>query len=246
MPTFSIQDHLAANSKRHQPPEPSFEDALSDASRETAAAGLAARSPSPTRRPQHHPASSWMSPGKAAASAAAAAAKEAARAAAASVRAAEAAADAAEAAEAAAEAEEEEMCSRSPGGGGGGGTAFRSPPPASEFRERRSHSPAREAFWLTEGDKDGAVEHNKGASSGPRPEAHAPTESRDGGGGGESGDGATPRGERVPERRRDEGSGGRHKDDFRAPAARGHGGGSSEEEMLRKARDQVTRGKACS
>lgn len=171
-----------------------------------------------------------MSPGKAAANAATAAAKEAARAAAASVRAAEAAADAAEAAEAAAEAEEE-MCSHSPGGSG----AFRSPPAASEFRERR-RSPSREAFWLEEGDKEGAAEHLEGASSSARPKAHASTDRQGRGGGGESGDGASAR-ERVRHKGQGEGGGGKHKD-YRAPAASGRGD-TGEEEMLRKARDQV-------
>lgn len=172
-----------------------------------------------------------MSPGKAAANAATAAAKEAARAAAASVRAAEAAADAAEAAEAAAEAEEE-MCSRSPGGGGG---AFRSPPPVSEFRER--HSPARSAFWPTNGDKEGAAaEHQKGSSSSPRQNANPSTNRQGRQEGGESTDGETPR-ERVRHRGRGDGGGGEH-EDYPGPAA-SERGGSSEEEMLRKARDQV-------
>lgn len=166
-----------------------------------------------------------MSPGRAAATAATAAAKEAARAAAASVRAAEAAADAAEAAEAAAEAEEE-MCSRSPGGGG----AFRSPPVVSESREH--HSPARSAFWLAEGDKEQVAQHQGGTSSSARPKADAQGRQESG----ESGDGDTPR-ERVRNRGQDDGGSGTHTD-LRPPAASGRGGGS-EEEMLRRARDQV-------
>lgn len=216
----------------------SDEEPFSDTSREAAAAEIAARSPSPSRRHHQHPAPSpWMSPGKAAANAATAAAKEAARAAAASVRAAEAAADAAEAAEAAAEAEEaeEEMCSRSPGGGG----AFRSPPPVSEFRQR--HSPARSAFRPTEGDKDGAAEHQRGTRTSPRPTVNPSTNRRAREEGSQSGDGETPR-EMGRHRGRGDGGGGEHKD-YRSPAGSRCGGSTSEEEMLRKARDQV-RGRA--
>lgn len=166
-----------------------------------------------------------MSPGKAAATAATAAAKEAARAAAASVRAAEAAADAAEAAEAAAEAEEE-MCSHSPGGGG-----FRSPPAVSEFRER--HSPARSAFSPAEGGEEEAGEHQKGSS--PRRKADPSTSRQGRQEGGEIGDRGASK-ERVRRREQDDESGGKQKD-YCPPAATGRG--SSEEEMLRKARDQV-------
>lgn len=190
---------------------------------------LSARSPSPSRR--HQQPTSWVSPGKAAATAAAAAAKEAARAAEASVRAAEAAADAAEAAEAAAEAEEE-IHQPSPGGGN-----LRSSPASSECHER--HSPARSAFWLTEGDKEGPTESHKG-SGGPKRRSplandHASTNRKDGEEGGERGGGDSPEG-RVGRRGQDDGVGGKGENVWRRE---GSERGSSEEEMLKKARDQV-------
>lgn len=94
----------------------------------------------PQQQQQQQQTTGFISPGKAAAAAASAVAKSAAAAAAAAVRTAEAAADAAEAAEAAAEAEDE--CSPS--------VIISSPPIGRE--SRRKHSPARSAFWLTEGD----------------------------------------------------------------------------------------------
>lgn len=232
---FSCQDLLASHGERNQP-RASDDDKLSDTSREISAGEHAARSPSPSRRHQHPP-SSWMSPGKAAAMAATAAAQEAARAAAASVRAAEAAADAAEAAEAAAEAEEE-ILSRSPGGGGGG--AFRSPPAVSAFREHLS--PARSAFCLAEDDKEEAREHHTGkGSSPPPPNADKSASTRgiqEGGGGGDRG---TFSRERVRHTGRGhDGGGSGERNDYRAIVASGRGSSSSsEEEKLRKARDQV-------
>jgi len=138
------------------------------------------------------------------------------------VRAAEAAADAAEAAEAAAEAE-------------GGG--FRSPPASSECRER--HSPARSAFWVTEGDKEGRREGKKGSTSPGRRRPHPS-------------DGAS----NIRQGREDWGGRGEEESlqgDARHREQRGEDGGKgegfrrretnervgSEEEMLRKARDQV-------
>ena len=102
--------------------------------------------------------SGFISPGKAAAAAASAVAKSAAAAAAAAVKAAEAAADAAEAAEAAAEAEEEWSPS----------VVISSPPVGRHAR--RKPSPARSAFWLTEGDKDGPKERrDRGNTKRTRP-----------------------------------------------------------------------------
>lgn len=169
-----------------------------------------------------------MSPGKAAAAAAAAAAKEAARAAAASVRAAEAAADAAEAAEAAAEAEDEaSQTTPSPGGG-----AFRSPPATSSERRDRV-SPGQSAFWLTEKDIEGATERHKGSGSpkqrSPRAnDDHPPTYRADEEDGGGRGDGDSHQ-ERAGRRGEDEGRWRREGNERR----------SSEEEKLKKARDQV-------
>ena len=93
---------------------------------------------------QTQPSPGYTSPGKAAAAAASAVAKSAAAAAAAAVRAAEAAADAAEAAEAAAEAEEEWSPS----------VVISSPPGGRD--SQRKPSPARSAFWLSEGDNEGS------------------------------------------------------------------------------------------
>lgn len=179
-----------------------------------AALSLTTRSPSPSRRNQQP--RSWMSPGKAAATAATAAAQEAARAAAASVKAAEAAADAAEAAEAAAEAEEESQKSQS--------NAFRSPPPTNS-ESRRHPSPARSAFWVTDGNKGGQADH--GHADGSSPKSHTPRLMDDlsieGGGG------------RAEERHA---GGVRH----RGQAGEDHGSsgrGGTEEEMLKRAREQV-------
>lgn len=168
-----------------------------------------------------------------AATAATAAAKEAARAAAASVRAAEAAADAAEAAEAAAEAEEE-MLSKSPGGGG-----FRSPPARSECRER--HSPARSAFWITGGGKEGQGEGQERSGSpdrrSPRPNDGASNarSGREEWGEGSLHGKARRRGQRGED-------GGKGEGFRRLETSESGGGGGSEEEKLRKARDQVRAG----
>lgn len=191
---------------------------------------VSARSPSPSRRLQQP--SAWASPGKAAAAAAAAAAKEAARAAAASVRAAEVAADAAEAAEAAAEAEEEAH-TPSPKG------PFRSPPSSSEYRGRDRRSPARSAFRLSDGDKEGPTESHMGNGSpkrcSPQEKHHSSTYRVDQEGGGGRGDGDSHQG-RVGHREEDEGFGGKDDDCRRRETKEGR---SSEEEMLKKARDQV-------
>lgn len=220
-PTISYWDHNAIVNKQNRP---RVSDDKRLAGTSGACAELAARSPSPSQRHQHP--ASWVSPGKAAANAATAAAKEAARAAAASVRAAEAAADAAEAAEAAAEAEEE-LCSRSPAGGG-----VLSPPAISECREH--HSPARSAFYLTDGDKGGTSEHLKSES--PHPNGDASSNRHDGHGGRENGDGRFP--SDTLERRALNDGGGGDVGNYRSPAASGPR--SNEEEMLRKARDQVS------
>ncbi|CAM9617023.1 unnamed protein product, partial [Hapterophycus canaliculatus] len=204
----------------------------------THAAGTnpAARSPSPSHQ-RHERSTPWLSPGKAAATAAAAAAKEAAKAAAASVRAAEAAADAAEAAEAAAEAEEElqlsqpqsqpQSQSRSQG--------FR-PPPAEQYfeeeqqRERqRQCSPARSAFYLTEGGREEEAERLE-AEGTPKSRRYDASSVR--GTGGEAGN-------RGGDGRRgyvEEGGEDRNR-------KRGEVGGSagSEEQMLKRARDQARR-----
>ncbi|CAM9189778.1 unnamed protein product, partial [Ectocarpus sp. 13 AM-2016] len=183
---------------------------------EYAALSLTARSPSPSRR--HQQPRSWMSPGKAAATAATAAAQEAARAAAASVKAAEAAADAAEAAEAAAQAEEESQQSQS--------NAFRSPPPTIS-ESRRHPSPARSAFWVTDGNKGGAADH--GHADGSRPKSRTPRLMDD-----VSIEGGT---DRAEERHA---GGVRH----RAEAGEDHGSsgrGGAEEEMLKRAREQQAR-----
>ncbi|CAM9554407.1 unnamed protein product [Ectocarpus sp. 12 AP-2014] len=199
--------------------EPSANDRdgfTSSSHEEYAALSLTARSPSPSRR--HQQPRSWMSPGKAAATAATAAAQEAARAAAASVKAAEAAADAAEAAEAAAEAEEESQQSQS--------TAFRSPPPTIS-ESRRHPSPARSAFWVTDGNKGGAADH--GHAGGSSPKSRTPRLMDDA-----SIEGGTGRAEehhargvrRRGEAGEDHGSSGR---------------GGVEEEMLKRAREQQAR-----
>ena len=109
--------------------------------------------PQQQQQQQQHP-PGFISPGKAAAAAASAVAKSAAAAAAVAVRAAEAAADAAEAAEAAA-AEEEEWS-----------TAVVISSPPIDRGSRRKLSPARSAFWLTEGDDyDGPQERRNGGAT---------------------------------------------------------------------------------
>lgn len=154
------------------------------------------------------------------------------------MRAAEAAADAAEAAEAAAEAEEE-MLSKSPGGGG-----FRSPPASSECRE--SHSPARSAFWVTEDGKEGQGERQERSRSPDRPSPRPNDGTSNASAGREEWGG----------RERELGEEGSLHGNARHREQRGEDGGrgegfrrretsersGSEEEMLRKARDQVCGG----
>ncbi|CAM9827313.1 unnamed protein product [Ectocarpus sp. 4 AP-2014] len=204
---FTSANELSANDR----------DGFTNSSpKEYAALSLTARSPSPSRR--HQQPRSWMSPGKAAATAATAAAQEAARAAAASVKAAEAAADAAEAAKAAAEAEEKSQQSQS--------NAFRSPPPTNS-KARRHPSPARSAFWVTDGSERGPADHAHADGSSPKSRTPRPMDdvSTQGGTG------------RAEERHA---GGVRH----RGGAGEDHGSigrGGTEEEMLKRAREQQAR-----
>ncbi|CAB1098684.1 unnamed protein product [Ectocarpus sp. CCAP 1310/34] len=181
-----------------------------------AALVLTARSLSPSQR--HQQPRSWMSPGKAAATAATAAAQEAARAAAASVKAAEAAADAAEAAEAAAEAEEESQQLQS--------STFRSPPPTKSM-SRRHPSPGRSAFWVTDGNERGPVDHAHADGSSPKSRTPRLMD-----------DGSTQGGTGKAEERHARGV--RHRGEVGEDLG-SSGRGGTEEEMLKRAREQELR-----
>lgn len=172
-----------------------------------------------------------MSPGKAAATAATAAAKEAAKAAAASVKAAEAAADAAEAAEAAAEAEEEMQLSQPQSRSEGLPRSPFANPDLEEKQEERGHrrqcSPARSAFYLTERGREeeaGCLEASRTPKS--RHDNTSPVRAA-------GGEGVSERGDENREGYTEAGEGRNHH--------QGEAGGSagSEEQMLRRARDQV-------
>ncbi|CAM9887499.1 unnamed protein product [Scytosiphon promiscuus] len=195
--------------------------------------GPAARSPSPSQL-GHQGSTPWMSPGKAAANAAAAAAKEAAKAAAASVRAAEAAADAAEAAEAAAEAEEESQLSQSQPRSESRSQGFHSPPARKDFEEkqlrdqRRERSPARSAFYLTEGVREEGDECLE-ANGTPKSGRYDKVSTR-----GADGEAGSVRGDRSG------GYAGGAEGRNHQPGDRS-GSTGSEQQMLKRARDQARR-----